>query len=47
VGREPSPRLGDCEGSTALARGVRRMSAIGTEEMIDWPCHVVGLLGQG
>jgi hypothetical protein len=26
---------------------VRQMSAIGTEEMIDWPWHVVGLLGQG
>jgi hypothetical protein len=45
MGREPSPRLGDCEGSAAVVWEVRQMSAIGTEETIDRATGLVGLLG--
>jgi hypothetical protein len=46
MGHEPSPRLDDCEGPTAVVRlgEVGKMSAIGTEEMIDWTWRV-GFLG--
>ena len=45
MGHERSPRLDDSEGSTAVVREVRQMSAIGTEEPIDVTQGVVGLLG--
>ena len=43
-GHEPSSRLDDCEGSTRWLGEVRQMSAIGTQEMINLKCQMVGLL---